>query len=87
MGFQRPWPHEEQIPAIRAAVSLSVLANSEIWTVEDAQRCHADALAMGTTAVLPTMGWFDLLPHLDDFRRWGAATGSHASGQGGARIS
>ncbi len=47
----RPPAYWEQIPAIRAAVSVPVVANGEIWTVEDAQRCRAvsgcDALMLG----------------------------------------
>ena len=47
----RPPAYWEQIPAIRAAVSVLVVANGEIWTVEDAQRCRAvsgcDALMLG----------------------------------------
>lgn len=47
----RPPAYWELIPAIRAAVSVPVVANGEIWTVEDAQRCRAvsgcDALMLG----------------------------------------
>ncbi|MDY0107361.1 MAG: tRNA-dihydrouridine synthase [Giesbergeria sp.] len=47
----RPPAYWEQIPAIRAAVSVPVVANGEIWTVEDALRCRAvagcDALMLG----------------------------------------
>lgn len=47
----RPPAYWEQIPAIRAAVAVPVVANGEIWTVEDAQRCRAvsgcDALMLG----------------------------------------
>ena len=47
----RPPAYWEQIPDIRAAVSVPVVANGEIWTVEDAQRCRAvsgcDALMLG----------------------------------------
>jgi tRNA-dihydrouridine synthase C len=47
----RPPAYWEQIPTIRAAVSLPVVANGEIWTVGDAQRCRevsgCDALMLG----------------------------------------
>lgn len=37
----RPPAYWEHIPAIRAAVQIPVVANGEIWTVDDAQRCRA----------------------------------------------
>lgn len=37
----RPPAHWEAIARIRAAVALPVMANGEIWSVEDAQRCQA----------------------------------------------
>ena len=47
----RPPAYWEHIPTIRAAVSVPVVANGEIWTVADAQRCRAvsgcDALMLG----------------------------------------
>jgi tRNA-dihydrouridine synthase C len=47
----RPPAYWEHIPAIRAAVRIPVVANGEIWTVGDAQRCRAvsgcDALMLG----------------------------------------
>ena len=47
----RPPAYWEQIPAIRAAVRIPVVANGEIWTVADAQRCRevsgCDALMLG----------------------------------------
>lgn len=47
----RPPAYWEHIPAIRAAVRIPVVANGEIWTVADAQRCRAvsgcDALMLG----------------------------------------
>lgn len=47
----RPPAYWEQIPAIRAAVDIPVVANGEIWTVQDAQRCRAvsgcDTLMLG----------------------------------------
>ena len=51
----RPPAYWERIPAIRAAVSIPVVANGEIWMVQDAQRCRAlsgcDALMLGRGAV------------------------------------
>ena len=47
----RPPAYWEQIPAIRAAVRIPVVANGEIWTVADAQRCRevsgSNALMLG----------------------------------------
>lgn len=47
----RPPAYWEQIPAIRAAVRVPVVANGEIWTLDDALRCRAasacDALMLG----------------------------------------
>jgi tRNA-dihydrouridine synthase C len=47
----RPPAYWEQIPAIRAAVRVPVVANGEIWTLQDALRCRAasgcDALMLG----------------------------------------
>ena len=47
----RPPAYWEHIPAIRAAVTVPVVANGEIWTVADAQRCRevsgCDALMLG----------------------------------------
>ena len=58
----RPPAYWEQIPAIRAAVSVPVVANGEIWTVQDAQRCRAvsgcDALMLGRGMVAdPGLAW------------------------------
>lgn len=39
----RPPAYWEQIPAIREAVGIPVVANGEVWTVEDAQRCRAQS--------------------------------------------
>jgi tRNA-dihydrouridine synthase C len=36
----RPPAHWEQIPAIREALRIPVIANGEIWNVHDAQRCR-----------------------------------------------
>ena len=47
----RPPAYWEQIPAIRAAVAIPVVANGEIWSVADALRCRSlsgcDALMLG----------------------------------------
>ena len=45
----RPPAYWEHIPTIRAAVSVPVVANGEIWTVEDALRCRA---VSGCTALM-----------------------------------
>ena len=52
----RPPAYWEQIPAIQAAVSVPVVANGEIWTLQDALRCrevsgcHALMLGRGMVA-------------------------------------
>jgi tRNA-dihydrouridine synthase C len=56
----RPPAHWEAIAEIRAAVSLPVMANGEIWTVDDARRCQeasgCDDLMLGRGAVtLPAL--------------------------------
>ena len=47
----RPPAYWERIADVRAAVAIPVIANGEIWTVEDAARCRAasgcDALMLG----------------------------------------
>lgn len=51
MDGYRPPAYWERIPAIRAAVSVPVIANGEIWTVADALRCRelsqCDSLMLG----------------------------------------
>lgn len=51
----RPPAYWELIPEIRAAVRIPVVANGEIWTVQDAQRCRevsgCNALMLGRGAV------------------------------------
>jgi len=51
----RPPAHWEQIAMAREAVNLPVIANGEIWSVEDARRCHqvsgCDALMLGRGAL------------------------------------
>lgn len=39
----RPPAHWEQIAAVREAVDVPVIANGEIWTVDDARRCRAES--------------------------------------------
>jgi tRNA-dihydrouridine synthase C len=52
----RPPAYWELIPAIREAVRVPVVANGEIWTVEDAERCRrvsgCDALMLGRGMVV-----------------------------------
>jgi tRNA-dihydrouridine synthase C len=47
----RPPAYWERIPRVKAVVRIPVVANGEIWTVEDALRCRAasgcDALMLG----------------------------------------
>jgi tRNA-dihydrouridine synthase C len=47
----RPPAYWDRIAHIRAAVRLPVLANGEVWTIDDARRClaqsHCDALMLG----------------------------------------
>lgn len=51
----RPPAYWERIADVRAAVGIPVIANGEIWTVEDALRCRAesgcDGLMLGRGAV------------------------------------
>lgn len=58
----RPPAYWEQIPAVRAAVDIPVIANGEIWTVEDALRCRevsgGSALMLGRGIVAdPGLAW------------------------------
>ena len=39
----RPPAYWDRIPAIRAAVDIPVIANGEIWTVQDALRCRRES--------------------------------------------
>ena len=57
----RPPAYWERIADIRAAVTIPVVANGEIWTVEDARRCRVvsgcDMLMIGRGAVVdPGLG-------------------------------
>lgn len=51
----RPPAYWDRIGLIRQAVSLPVIANGEIWSAQDAERCHresgCDALMLGRGAV------------------------------------
>jgi tRNA-dihydrouridine synthase C len=73
----RPPAYWDRIARIRAAVGIPVIANGEVWTVDDARRCMAesgcDALMLGRGLVsdpglaLALRGrtqpaWVDLLP-------------------------
>ncbi|MCX7275930.1 MAG: tRNA-dihydrouridine synthase [Burkholderiales bacterium] len=58
----RPPAYWHRIQDIRAAVRIPVVANGEIWTVEDARRCRAesgcDTLMLGRGMVAdPGLGW------------------------------
>ena len=58
----RPPAYWEQIPAIRAAVAIPVVANGEIWSVQDARRCRqvsgCAALMLGRGMVAdPGLAW------------------------------
>ncbi|MET1114263.1 MAG: tRNA-dihydrouridine synthase [Comamonas sp.] len=58
----RPPAYWELIPAIREAVKVPVIANGEIWTVEDALRCRAQSgcadLMLGRGSVAdPGLAW------------------------------
>ena len=57
----RPPAYWERIADIRGVVNIPVIANGEIWTVEDARRCRAasgcDMLMIGRGAVVdPALG-------------------------------
>jgi tRNA-dihydrouridine synthase C len=78
----RPPAYWDRIAHIRAAVAVPVVANGEVWTVEDAHRCLAasgcDALMIGRGLVADpglalalrgesTLGWDALLPLIAGF--------------------
>ena len=78
----RPPAYWDRIASIRAAVPISVVANGEVWTVDDARRCLAesgcDALMLGRGIVadpglaLALRGaaapaWTELLPLVAHF--------------------
>lgn len=80
----RPPAYWQQIAAIRAAVALPVVANGEVWTLDDARRCLAqsgcDALMLGRGIVADpglalalrgaaVPGWATLLPLVQRFWR------------------
>jgi tRNA-dihydrouridine synthase C len=73
----RPPAHWHRIAAIRAALRIPVVANGEVWTTDDAERCLADsgcdALMLGRGVVAdpglalrlagaPAPAWTALLP-------------------------
>ena len=83
----RPPAYWEQIPAIRAAVPVPVVANGEIWTVQDAVRCRAQsggsALMLGRGMVADPGLALALRAH-DAGAGTGGGTGSGAgTGTGG----
>ncbi|KQU80758.1 MULTISPECIES: tRNA-dihydrouridine synthase [unclassified Rhizobacter] len=79
----RPPAYWDRVPAVRAAVPIPVIANGEIWTVDDAQRCRevsgCDALMLGRGMVADpglahaiarpgtSLGWAQLLPLMMHF--------------------
>ena len=80
----RPPAYWDRIALIRQAVAIPVIANGEVWTVADAQRCMAesgcDALMLGRGLVsdpglalalrgLATPSWDELLPLLGLYSR------------------
>jgi tRNA-dihydrouridine synthase C len=78
----RPPAHWEHIPAIRAAVRVPVVANGEIWTIADAERCRrvsgCDALMLGRGMVVdPGLA---LAIRADRVRRGARAEGAGRAG-------
>jgi tRNA-dihydrouridine synthase C len=73
----RPPAYWEHIPTIRAAVSIPVVANGEIWTVADALRCrevsgcHALMLGRGMVANPGLALAIVAATHASDLRRSG----------------
>jgi tRNA-dihydrouridine synthase C len=80
-GYRAP-AYWERIPSIRAAVRIPVVANGEIWTAADAERCRlvsgCDALMIGRGMVADPglalvmrgetpVAWDVLRPRLADF--------------------
>ena len=80
----RPPAYWERIADIRAVVSIAVVANGEIWTLDDARRCvqasGCDRLMIGRGAVAdPGLGWAIKASGLLS----GAATGAVSDPTGG----
>ena len=80
----RPPAYWDRVAHIRSAVAIPVVANGEVWTVDDARRCMAesgcDALMLGRGLVcdpglalalrgLAAPGWEDLAPLLGVYSR------------------
>ena len=79
----RPPAYWERVHAVRVAVAIPVIANGEVWTVGDAQRCRevsgCDALMIGRGMVADpglaraiarpgtSLGWVQLLPLMMHF--------------------
>lgn len=89
----RPPAYWDRIGAIRERVTLPVIANGEIWTLEDARRCQAESgcqdLMLGRGAVANPLltrevaggeaaGWPEVLAVLRDFGADIVGTGSEA---------
>lgn len=60
-GYKPP-AHWDRLPALREAVAIPVVANGEIWSVDDARRCRevsgCDRLMLGRGMVAdPGLGW------------------------------
>lgn len=82
-GYKPP-AYWDRIAHIREAVAMPVVANGEVWTVDDARRCLAesgcDALMLGRGLVadpglalalrgLATPSWAELLPLLGEYAK------------------
>ncbi|MCK0153487.1 tRNA-dihydrouridine synthase [Alcanivorax sp. S6407] len=95
-GYKPPafW---DRIGHIRETVSIPVIANGEIWTVEDARRCQqesgCDDLMLGRGAVAnpwllralrtgQSASWSEILPVLEGFVRDVTGTGTDAQEAG-----
>ena len=79
----RPPAYWHRIADIRAAVKIPVVANGEIWTVQDAERCKAESgcqslmlgrgivsdpgLALAIRGEKERLTWSELLPHITAF--------------------
>ena len=79
----RPPAYWERVHAVREAVAIPVIANGEVWTVGDAQRCRevsgCDSLMIGRGMVADpglaraiarpgtSLGWVQLLPLMIHF--------------------
>lgn len=95
-GYKPP-AYWDRIGKIREAVNIPVIANGEIWTREDAQRCQRESgcqdLMLGRGAVAnpwliralrtgQDTCWAEILPILADFQRDVMGTGTDAQEAG-----